>query len=142
MSSSPLHWVLVVIALGASGSVLVMPASAQNATIGDLLIKDELQQAENLLNKQPRTAANIAFRGEIEFRKGHFDQADLLYREALKMDVKEARAHFGLGKLALGKVKTKQAVEELKRSIQFDPTEPLYHLYASEAFGLDKKYLE
>jgi predicted aspartyl protease len=139
MSSRPVRGVLVLMALG---SFLVIPASAQNSSIGDLLIRDEIEQAENLLNKQPRKAANVALRGEVEFRKGNFDQADALYREALKLDGKDARAHFGLGKLALGKVKTKQAIQELKRSIELDPKEPLYHLFASEAFGLDKKYTE
>ena len=51
---------------------LLGPAAAQNVsiadTIADLLLQDEIQQAESLLNKQPRTAQNVAFRGEIEFR--------------------------------------------------------------------------
>ena len=80
------------------------------------------------------------FDGEIEFRKGHFEQAETLYREALKMDSKNARAHFGLGKLAMGKVNNKAALQELTRAIELDPKEPLYHLYASEAWGIDKNY--
>ena len=39
-----------------------------------------------------------------------------LYKEALKMDSKTARAHFGLGKLALGKVNPKQAIQEMTRA--------------------------
>jgi predicted aspartyl protease len=125
-------------------SSLVGAAAAQNVpvadTIANLLLQDEIQQAENLLNNQPRTAQNLAFRGEIEFRKGHFDQADALYREALKMDSRNARAHFGLGKLAMGRVKGKLAVQELMRAIDLDPKVPLYHLYASEALGSEKNY--
>src|SRR5262249_30468302 len=99
-------------------------------------------QAEALLDKQPKTAESVAFRGEIEFRKGNFSTAATLYNEALRMDAKNARAHFGLGKLAMGKVKGKTAVAEMKRAIELDPKEPLYHLYASEAWGIEKNYVE
>ena len=138
----------MVLALMALGSFLLSSTATQNvanssiASVPDLLSRDEIQQAESLLDKQPRTAPTIAFRGEIEFRKGHFEQADALYREALKMDSKNARAHFGLAKLAMGRVKAKVAIQEVKRAIELDPKEPLYHLYASEAWGIDKNYSE
>ncbi len=139
MSSSPVPFALVFMAFS---SFFIIPASAQNASIADLLVKDQFQQAETLLEKQPRTAQNVAFRGEIEFRKGHFDQAAALYREALKMDAKNARSHFGLAKLAMGRVKSKEAIQELKRAIELDSKEPLYHLYAADAWGIDKNYAE
>jgi len=138
----------MVLALMALGSFLLSSAAAQNAAnsatalVPDLLSRDEIQQAESLLDKQPRTAQTIAFRGEIEFRKGHFEQADALYREALKLDSKNPRAHFGLSKLAMGRVKGKVALQEIQRAIELDPKEPLYHLYASEAWGIEKNYQE
>jgi predicted aspartyl protease len=138
----------LVLVLMALTLLLAVPGAAQNQnaftqdTLASLLLKDEVQQAETLLEKQPRTVQNIAFRGEIEFRKGHFQRAEALYREALKMDSKNARAHFGLGKLAMAKVKPKEAIQELRRAVDLDPKIPLYHLYASEAWGIDKKYLE
>ncbi len=116
--------------------------AAQASSVADLLLKDEIQQAEALLDKQPRTAQSVALRGEIEFRRGNFERAGESYKEALRMDAKNARGHFGLGKLAMGKVKAKEAVEEMKRAIELDPKEPLYHLYASEAWAIDKNYLE
>src|SRR5436190_2420521 len=139
MSSRPVPGVLVLMALG---TFLVVPASGQNPSVGDLLIRDEIQEAENILNKQPKTATNVAFRGEIEFRRGHFDQADALYREAVKMDAKNARGHFGLGKLALARVKTKEGIQELTRAVDLDPNVSLYHLNLSDALGIDKKYAE
>src|SRR2546428_11238843 len=105
-----------VIVLMALTSLLVLPgafsatSAAQSGSVADLLLKDDIQQAEALLGKQPKTAESTALRGEIEFRKGHFDQAEAQYKDALKMDPKNARAHFGMGKLAMGKVKPKQAV--------------------------------
>ena len=116
--------------------------TAQTLSVADLLLKDEIQQAEAVLDKQPRTAQTVALRGEIEFRRGNFNRAAELYQEALRMDAKNARAHFGLAKLAMGKVKGKQAVEEMKRAIELDPKEPLYHLYASEASAIEKNYVE
>src|SRR5207249_9011610 len=116
--------------------------AAQASSVADLLLKDEIQQAEALLDKQPRTAQSVALHGEIEFRRGNFERADELYKEALRMDAKNARGHFGLGKLAMGKVKGKQAVEEMKRAIELAPKEPIYRLYASEAWSLEKNYVE
>ena len=116
--------------------------AAQASSVADLLLKDEIQQAEALLDKQPRTAQSVALRGEIEFRRGNFERAGELYKEALRMDAKNGRGHFGLGKLAMSKVKAKEAVEEMKRAIELDPKEPLYHLYASEAWAIDKNYLD
>jgi hypothetical protein len=140
MSSSPL---IVVMTLT---SILVacrsISGAPQTGSVADLLLKDEVQQAEALLDTQPKTSQTVALRGEIEFRKGHFDQAETLYKEALKMDSKNARAHFGLGKLAMGKVKAKAAVQELMRAVELDPKEPLYRLYASEAWGVEKNYAE
>ena len=135
MSSSPL------IVLMALTSLLVVPIP-QSASVGDLLLRDEVVQAEALLDKQPRTAQSVAFRGEIEFRRGHFEQAEAFYKGALKMDSKNARAHFGLGKLAMGRVQVKAAVKELMRAIELDPKEPIYRLSASEAWGIDKNSLE
>src|SRR5439155_24286178 len=67
MSRSPL------IVLMALTSLLVIPGSLpgalQTGSVADLLLRDEVQQAEALLDKQPRTAQSIAFRGEIEFRR-------------------------------------------------------------------------
>jgi tetratricopeptide (TPR) repeat protein len=121
---------------------LIPQAVAQNVSIADLLVKDEIQQAEKMLEQQPKNAQTTAFRGEIEFRKGHFEQAEALYREALKLDSQNARAHFGLGKLAMGRVKSKVALDEFTRALQLDPNVPMYHLYASEAWGIEKNFAQ
>jgi hypothetical protein len=144
MSSRP-----VAIVAMALTSLLVLPgapsarsAEPQTGSVADLLDKDDYLQAEVQLAKQPRTAESVALHGEIEFRKGHFDQAEVSYRDSLKMDSRNARAHFGLGKLALTKVKPKQALQEINKAIELDPKEPMYRLYASEAWGMDKNYVE
>ena len=139
MSSRP------VIVLMALTSLLVVPGAfparsttLQPGSVTDLLLKDDIQQAEILLARQPRTAETVALHGEIDFRKGNFTEAEAAYRDALKMDSKNARAHFGLGKLAMARVKPKLATQEISRAIELDPKEPIYRLYASEAAGMDK----
>ena len=140
MSSSPL------IVLMALTSILVLPGgsfqTARPESVADLLLKDEVQQAEAVLDRQPKTAETAAFHGEVEYRKGNFDKADSFYKEALKMNPNTARAHFGLGKLAMAKLKGKDAIQAINRAIAIDPKEPLYHLYASEAWAIDKNYAE
>ena len=54
MSSSPL-----VVVLAALTSLLVL----QSGSVADLLLKDDVQQAEALLAKQPRNAETVALRG-------------------------------------------------------------------------------
>src|SRR4051812_38869609 len=97
--------------LMALSSFLVLPGgrsqAAKSDSVADLLITDEIDKAEALLNGQPRTAESVAFRGEIEFRRGEFAKADALYRESLRTEEKTSRAHFGLGKLALAKLNSK-----------------------------------
>src|SRR3972149_10836425 len=132
MSSSPL------IVLMALTSLLVL----QTDPVAGLLLHDDIREAELLLDKQPRTASSVALRGELEFRKGNFDKAAALYAEALRMDSKTARAHFGLGKLAMAKLKGKEALKEILRAVELAPKEPLFRLYASEAWAVEKNYEE
>jgi Aspartyl protease/Tetratricopeptide repeat len=114
----------------------------KSVPVVELLLKDQVAEAEAQLNKEAPTAGTIALRGEIEYRKGNLDQAASLYQQALKMDPKTARAHFGLGKLAMAKLKDKEAVQEIARAIELEPSEPLYRLYASEAYAIQKNYAE
>jgi len=134
---------LILVAL--TSSVLAVCAGPQTTpanNVRDLLIKDDIQQAEAILQRTPRTAESLAFQGEIDFRKGNFEKARTSYQAAIQMNEKTARAHFGLGKLALAKVNSKTALTEFRRAIALDPTEPLYHFYASEAADLEKSTAE
>ena len=101
-------------------------------SLADLLSRDEIQKVEARLATAPETAETVAFQGEVEYRKGHFEEAEALYRSALQMNDKTARAHFGLGKLAMARMKTAEAVKSFTRAIELDPKEPLYRFYISE----------
>jgi predicted aspartyl protease len=108
-------------------------------SLADLLIRDEIQKVESRLATAPRTAETVAFQGEVEYRKGHFEQADRLYRSALQMNDKTARAHFGLGKLAMARMKVADAIRLFTRAIELDSREPLYRFYIADVLSLDRK---
>ena len=133
---------LIFVALTSALTVCAGPQAGPATNLRDLLIKDDIQQAEAILQRTPRTAESLAFQGEIDFRKGNFEKARTSYQAAIQMNEKTARAHFGLGKLALAKVNSKTALTEFRRAIALDPTEPLYHFYASEAADLEKSTAE
>ena len=107
--------------------------------MADLLLRDQIQQVESRLAAAPKNAENTAFQGEVEYRKGHFEEAERLYRSALQMNEKTARAHFGLGKLALAKLKSADAVKLFSRAIELDAKEPIYYFYISDALTLERK---
>jgi tetratricopeptide (TPR) repeat protein len=113
---------------------------SDSTSIDALLLADEIEKAEALLDTRPRSAESISFRGEIAFRRGFFTQADALYREALGLDEKTARAHFGLGKLAFSRLKTAEAVDQFKRAVALAPDVAIFHLYLGEAFSVQKNY--
>ena len=129
--------------LTALTSLLIAQRAVGQAPRGDsipeLLLQDEIQKVESRLASAPKTAETVAFQGEVEYRKGHFEQADALYRSALQMNEKTARAHFGLGKLALARLKTADAVKLFSRAIDLDPKEPIYRFYISDALTLERK---
>jgi predicted aspartyl protease len=131
--------VLILVALTSSAlAVCAGPQATPANNLRDLLIKDDIQQAEAILLRTPRSAESLAFQGEVDFRKGNFEKARTSYQAAIQMNEKTARAHFGMGKLALAKVNSKTALTEFRRAIALDPTEPLYHFHASEATDLEK----
>lgn len=111
-------------------------------SLGDLLLRDQIQAVEARLAASPKTAETTAFQGEVEYRKGRFEQAGTLYRSALQMSEKTARAHFGVGKLAMARMKTADAVKSFTRAIELDAREPLYRFYLADALMLEKKTKE
>ena len=113
---------------------------SSSESVADLLLADEVEKAEALLDKQTHNAESVALRGEIEFRRGNFDRAEALYRDSLRMDERSGRAHFGLGKLALSKLKTAEALTQFKRAAILMPSEAIFQMYLGEAYALNKDY--
>jgi len=108
-------------------------------SLADLLLRDDIPKLETRLAGGPKTAETVAFQGEVAYRKGRFEQAGTLYRSALQMNEKTARAHFGVGKLSMARMKSSDAIKSFSRAIDLDPREPLYHFYIADALALEKK---
>ena len=105
----------VLTAGSAFGQALAPANRPLSAALAELLDQDRIAQAEAQLAAAPRTAETLAFKGEVEYRKGRFEAAGRFYHDALELNEKTARAHFGVGKLALAKLKAADAVKSLKQ---------------------------
>jgi tetratricopeptide (TPR) repeat protein len=126
---------------GGTGSAAAAPRQTQALavdSVADLLLFDDYLKAEALLDQRPAglsPAAVLAYRGEVAFRKGYFSAAEDFYRRALTTDQKTARAHNGLGKLAMAKLRIDEAIGHFDKAVSLDPAESLYRLHASDAYS-------
>ena len=105
--------------------------------VSGLLLTDQYEEAQALLIGLPESAQGIALKGEIEFRKGNFEAARTQYRRSLELDPETSRAHYGLGKLAMAKMESKEAVRSVMKAVELDPEEAIYRLTAAAAWGID-----
>ena len=110
--------------------------------VSDLLLKDDFEEAAEILAGLVETADVLAFKGEIEFRRGRFEEAGSYYTRALELRANTSRAHFGRGKLRLGKMRLEEAVESLRRAVQLEPEEAIYHLTLADAWAFEGNLAE
>ena len=66
---------LLLVRIGAQGAAVQAPAPT---SLADLLLQDQIPQLEARLASAPRNAETTAFLGEVEYRKGHFEEAEKL----------------------------------------------------------------
>ena len=110
--------------------------------VSDLLLKDDFEEAAEILEGLVETADVLAFKGEIEFRRGRFEAAGSYYTRALELEGNTPRAHFGLGKLRLGKMRLEEAIESLGRAVELEPEEAIYHLMLADAWAFEGNLAE
>ena len=110
--------------------------------VSDLLLKDDFEEAAEILKGLVETADVFAFKGEIEFRRGRFEAAGSYYTRALELEENTPRAHFGLGKLRLGKMRLEEAIESLGRAVELEPEEAIYHLTLADAWAFEGNLAE
>ena len=102
-----------------------------------MLLDHRYGEAEALLADLVDGPDVLALKGEIAFRHGLFEDARTLYERSLAADPDTALAHYGLGKLAIGKVRAVEAVEWFSKAIELAPSEPIFHLGASDARAIE-----
>jgi tetratricopeptide (TPR) repeat protein len=59
-------------------------------------IDESLDAVNNALTIQPNSAALLAVKGDVQFRRGEMSDSELSYLAAKKLDPKEVRAYLGL----------------------------------------------
>ena len=62
-------------------------------------IDEALDVANAALTAQPNSAALMAAKGDVQFRRAEMPDAELSYLTAKKLDAKEVRAYLGLAQL-------------------------------------------
>ena len=120
-----------------SGVAGYAPVQTPVEPVARLLLVDAIEEAEGILRALPETAAVLAFKGEIEFRRAKFEAARAYYTRALDLDPDTGRALFGLGKLAMGQMRLAQAIDSLSRAVELEPEVPVYRLALAEAWAYE-----
>jgi predicted negative regulator of RcsB-dependent stress response len=76
---------------------------AQVGLVRAMLRQQKIDESLDAVNTasaaQPSSAALLAAKGDIQFRRGEMSDAEVSYLAAKKLDVKEVRAYLGLARL-------------------------------------------
>jgi hypothetical protein len=97
--------------------------------LGRSLLKDEKvteahQAAEEALQQCPSDPMTFSLAGDLFFREAEFQKSLHFYKEAITADPKNARGHFGIGKILLSEFNWKSAFISLGRAYELDPEDP------------------
>jgi hypothetical protein len=84
-------------------------------------IDDALDAANAALTVQPDSAALMAAKGDVQFRRAEMPDAELSYLTARKLDPKEARAYLGLAQLYRSYSLYRKAHDELLKAYEVAP---------------------
>ena len=112
---------------------------AQNPidTVSSLLLADAIEEADQILDMLPEASDVLDFKGEIEFRKANFEAALAYYTRSLDLDPNTARAHFGVGKLSMGKMRLAEAIDSLSKAVELEPDVAIYRLALADAWAYE-----
>jgi len=107
--------------------LLLLPLTAASAA--------ELRETAGL-REGSHDSGSICLLGDMYFRQAKFQKAEQCYREAAGMDPENARAHFGLGRIARLQFQRKAAREDFATAFRLDSRDPdillAYSEYASD----------
>ena len=139
MSSKLPHPATAVLFLWLLSSVGLGHPGAQNPidTVSSLLLADAIEEAGGILDLLPESSDVLAFKGETEFRKANFEEARAYYARSLDLDPNTARAHFGVGKLSMGKMRLAEAIDSLSKAVELEPDVAIYRLALADAWAYE-----
>ena len=84
-------------------------------------IDEALDVASAALTAQPDSAALMAAKGDVQFRRAEMPDAELSYLTAKKLDAKEVRAYLGLAQLYRSYSLYRRAYDQLERAHEVAP---------------------
>jgi tetratricopeptide (TPR) repeat protein len=84
-------------------------------------IDESLDSVNNALATQPNSAALLAAKGEVQFRRGEMSDAEVSYLTAKKLDPKEVHAYLGLARLYASYSLYRKAYEQLQSAHEIAP---------------------
>ena len=139
MSSKLPHRAKALLSLWLLSSVGLGYARPQNPidTVSSLLLADAIEEADLILDALTEDSDVLAFKGEIEFRRANFEEARAYYSRALDLDPNTARAHFGVGKLLMGKMMLTEAIDSLSKAVELEPDAAIYRLALADAWAYE-----
>lgn len=97
--------------------------------LGRSLLKDEKiteahRATEEALQHCPSDPMIFSLAGDLFFREAGFQKSLSYYQEAIDVDPKNARGHFGIGKILLSEFNWKSAFVSFARAYELDPEDP------------------
>src|SRR5260370_647425 len=84
-------------------------------------IDEALDAANAALVVQPNSAALLAAKGDVQFRRGEMSDAEGSYLTAKKLDAKEVHAYLGLAELSRSYSLYRKAYDQLQRAHEVAP---------------------
>ncbi|MFZ0806834.1 MAG: aspartyl protease family protein [Candidatus Sulfotelmatobacter sp.] len=108
----------------------LVPAEAGliRAMLNEQKIDEALDTANAALAEQPNSAALMAAKGDVEFRRGEMSDAEKLYFAAERVDPREVRAHLGLALLYNSYSLHRKAYDHLQTARSIAPEDPAVQL--------------
>jgi len=98
-------------------------------------VPHDIPTLEALLKDNPKDIPTIHALGNLFFHKGDLDSSSKKYDQLIKLENKNAAAHFNLGILRLNQQEAKSAMSSFKKAAKLEPKDldTLYHLALSAA---------
>lgn len=84
-------------------------------------IDEALDTVNSALTAEPNSAALLASKGDVQFRRAEMVDAELSYMTATKIDAKEVRAYLGLTRLYRSYSLYRKAYDQLERAHEIAP---------------------
>jgi tetratricopeptide (TPR) repeat protein len=108
-------------ALKADAKLVAAQVGLVRAMLRQQKIDEALDAANAALAAQPNSAALLAAKGDVQFRRGEMSEAEMSYLTAKKFDAKEAHAYLGLAQLYRSYSLYRKAYDQLQGAHEVAP---------------------